>query len=360
MSLIVSVGEPFPGSAFASPIYRIPAIARTGSGRLVVCYDVREDWRDLPADFDIAVRFSDDDGATWSEPRVLRRHEPGHGFGDASLTWDPASGTLLCWYVGSTGESYFSASAGGPSLELWLAQSHDDGETWTHRDMSELRPKDVAGWFCSSGNGDARGDGVVLQTIVERINDENYVVVAASRDSGERWELGEAIGPDCDESKILALQDGRLLLHARSQPKRREAWADGVGEKFTEPLPNTCLTDPACNGGLARVGRAIVASMCDDPVDRTRLALHVSLDHGETWSDSIVIDTGAAAYSAVVAMGDNRVGVVWEADDYRSIVFESFALSDLGVTSSGWHADAVRVVPREGTPGAAKPPVVNS
>lgn len=365
MFAIAEAGTPFPGSAFAAPIYRIPAVTRTQSGRIIVCYDVREDWRDLPADFDIALRASDDGGRTWTRPKVLRRHETGHGYGDASLTFDPRTETTYCWYVGSTGESYFSARAGGAGLELWLAASRDDGRTWEHRDMSSLRPAHVAGMFCSSGNGGFARDGRLFQTFVLRIDNRDFAAIAWSSDNGETWELGKEVGPDCDECKAVELADGSVLLHARSKPARREARAPRLGESFEAPVPNPTLTDPACNGGLARVGGALVASLCDDPSRRRNLSLHVSTDEGATWSPALPIDSGAAAYSAVVDLGNGRFGVVWEADNYRRIVFRSYSLEDLGVTASEaggaltWDPSRVRLPVRAGAPGAAEPPVAN-
>ena len=82
ITTIARAGHPFPGSAFETPLYRIPALTVTAPGRILVAYDVRSDWRDLPADFDIALVSSDDAGKTWSAPRALRRHTPGHGFGE--------------------------------------------------------------------------------------------------------------------------------------------------------------------------------------------------------------------------------------------------------------------------------------
>ena len=149
--MLASSGDPFPGSAFAAPVYRIPALAVTGSGRVLAAYDVRLDWRDLPGDFDIALRHSDDHGLTWSDARLLRRHEPGRGFGDASFVVDPDSGRVFCWYVASTGRSFFSAEAGpdAAGLELWLSVSDDDGLTWRHRDFTALKPAHVTGMFAS-------------------------------------------------------------------------------------------------------------------------------------------------------------------------------------------------------------------
>ena len=358
-TLIAQGGEPFEGSAFEHPIHRIPALCVTTSGRVLVAHDVRQDWRDLPAEFDIALRTSDDRGLTWSAPRVLRRHSPGHGFGDASLTVDPATGAVHCWYVGSTGHSYFSATADAPGLELWCATSHDDGATWTHRDLSELRPAGVAGMFPASGNGTVLDDGTLVQPFVARIGEQNWAVCARSVDHGASWTMGEPVGPGCDESKVIGLGAGRVLMHARNRPNRMTCWSVDGARTFSTPIPTPELVEPACNGGLARVGGVLVASICDDPTQRRRLALHLSLDDGVSWSPPILVDSGAAAYSVLAALDDHTLIVVWEADDYQRILAATLSLDELGVVDGTWGAQAVTVTPRAGTPGAAQPPVVN-
>lgn len=75
-TVITRAGQPFPGSAFSSPLYRIPALTVTTSGRILIAYDVRKDWRDLPADFDIALTYSDDgegEGFRYERAREVTR-----------------------------------------------------------------------------------------------------------------------------------------------------------------------------------------------------------------------------------------------------------------------------------------------
>lgn len=358
--ILARAGEAFEGSAYAAPCYRIPALTVTATGRVLVAYDVRADWRDLPGDFDLALRHSDDHGNTWSEPRVLRRHGAGHGFGDASLLTDPATGRVLCWYVGSGGRSFFDAEPGpdGDGLALWLSISDDGGATWTHRDLTaELKPAGVSGMFASSGNGAALATGRLLQPFVLRRDGEHFAAVAHSDDGGEHWTLGEWIGPDCDENKVLGLDDGTVLLHARTKPRRRVARSADGGVSFEAPQPDAALVDPACNGGLgvlrASGGPVVVCSLLDDPGERRRLALRTSRDDGRTWAAPILLDPGAAAYSVVVELADGTLGIVWEAGDYAEIVFARLTPEELGLTGA-----APTVKPRQGSPGAARPPEV--
>lgn len=350
-------GDPLPGAAFEAPCYRIPALAVTGTGRVLAAWDVRADWRDLPGDFDVVLRHSDDHGRTWGEPRVLRGHTPGHGYGDASFVVAP-SGRVLCWYVGSTGRSFFSAEAGprGEGLELWLSTSDDEGLTWRHRELtSELKPTDVAGMFAASGNGTVTASGRLLQPFVLRRGGEHFAAIARSDDDGETWTLGAPVGPDCDENKVVGLPDGRVLLHARATPKRRVAWSDDDGATFPSAVPDPALTDPACNGGLAWwPGPGVVAAtLDDDPEQRCRLAVRISGDLGETWGPAVVLDEGACAYSVAVALADGALGVAWEAGDYDEIVFARVTAEELGLTGA-----PVTVRARAGRSGSAKPPEV--
>lgn len=349
---LARAGAPFPRAAFAKPCYRIPALTTTSTGRLLAVFDVRSDWRDLPGDFDLGLRHSDDGGSTWSPARPLRGHAQGVGFGDASLTTDPASGRVLCWYAGSRGRSFFSADADGEGLELWLSVSQDDGLTWTHRDLSYLRPSGVSGMFASSGNGTVTASGRLLQPFVLRRDGRHYAAAGYSDDGGETWGLGDVVGPDCDENKLLGLVGGGVLMHARATPMRRVARsADGVS--FSQPVPDQALIDPACNGGLAQLADAVICTCLDDPAERRRLSIRVSRDQGITWGDALVLDSGAAAYSVAVPLADDSLGVAWESGDYEAILFARITPEHLGLTGC-----TPTLIAHPGRPGVAKPPAV--
>ena len=337
MITLAKTGEPLEGAAFDAPCHRIPAMAVTPTGRLIVAWDVRADWRDLPGPFDLVYRTSDDNGTTWSDVRPLRQRTDAGGFGDASFIVAP-DGTVLCWYVGSTGRSFFTADAGpdGEGLTLWLATSVDDGDTWSHRDLTDsLKPADITGMFASSGNGALLSSGRLLQPFVLRTGDgRHFAAIARSDDNGDTWSLGERIGPDCDENKVVELADGGVLLHARARPRRRWALSSDGGETFSDPLPNKQLVDPACNGGLARWGDDLVCTLLDDPAERRRLTLRVSHDGGRTWPQALPLDTGAAAYSVAAELADGRLAVVWEAGDYASLQFAALSRDEAGLAGS--------------------------
>lgn len=346
---LVRRGDPFPGAAFPEPCYRIPALAVTPSGRLLAAFDVRRDHIDLPGDFDIALAHSDDDGRTWTTPRTLRRHEPGHGFGDVSLLADPATGRVHAFYAGSTGSSFWDdAEDDGNGLELWHACSEDDGDTWTHAPWT-IDTSDYGSAFASSGNGIALSSGRLVQPMVvrPRHSTSRLAVMAISDDHGATWTLGQPL-PDCDENKVVELADGRLLLHARDTPLRRQAYSDDAGETFSDPVPHPDLPDPSCNGGLVRLADGRLACTLLDPpsgeldaaLDPTRgqgsglawgrranLVVRWSDDDGLTWPHAAVIDPGDSAYSVLVALPDGSATVLYERGTYDSLAFATLPVT---------------------------------
>ena len=66
-----------------------------------------------------------------------------------------------------------------------------------------------------------------------------------------------------------------------------------------------------------------------DTKNRNNLTLRISDDEGMTWKKNIVIDNAIdpkmmsnnSAYSDIVLMNKNNIGILYEKDDYSKIVF---------------------------------------
>ena len=205
----------------------------------------------------------------------------------------------------------------------------------------------------SSGNGTRLADRTLLQPMVLRdAEGTHWAAAARNADGGASWTLGTPVGPACDENKVEALADGRVLLHARARPRRRQAWSSDGGVSFSASEPHPALVDPACNGGLLRWGGLLVASLLDDPAERRALGLRYSRDDGQSWSDSVPVDLGAAGYSVLAELGDGALGLVYEAGDCAGLIFRRIEAGELGELDG-----QVRLLPRPGS-GSARPPEV--
>lgn len=68
----LKITNPYAGGTFNSKLFRIPAMLTLKNGRIIACADIRYgNGTDDPANVDTGIRYSDDNGATWSEPQFV-------------------------------------------------------------------------------------------------------------------------------------------------------------------------------------------------------------------------------------------------------------------------------------------------
>ena len=124
---------------------------------------------------------------------------------------------------------------------VWVMKSDDDGAAWSKPvEITKDVKKSDWTWY-------ATGPGVGIQLKSGRlvIPCDNYVAgskvrqshVIYSDDGGKTWKLGGVVGPQCNESQIVELRDGSLLLNMRGyrreqSPARRpqQGWRRDVLE----------------------------------------------------------------------------------------------------------------------------------
>ncbi len=344
--------------------YRIPALAVTGAGTLVAAYDGRQDLDDLPGPIDLVVRRSLDGGRTWLPQQVIRAADGLTGHGDGSLLVDRQTGTVLCFHASGTAVGFFESSTGTADddptvLHTDLAVSDDDGATWSVRRLShQLRTalnarlpevtgdptSRVSGLFAASGSGtqvrEGRFAGRLLQGLVALVDGAVYAAVARSDDHGTTWQVGRPIGPAANENAVAALADGRVLLHSRAPGHRLASWSTDGGDTFGPLHPVPELPDPGNNGALVRLdeprgaGRTVgpgdlVATHTRDPHLRRGLVAARSRDGAATFTAAAVLTTRGAGYSVAQPLDDDTIGVLWEDEGYRRLVFTRLPLAEL-------------------------------
>ena len=92
---------------------------------------------------------------------------------------------------------------------------------------------------------------------------------------------------DGDESKIVQLADGSLIMSIRNRfgSLRKFSYSHDRGETWSAPVPVEGLPDPRCNGDIIRYNRdghdLLLQSLPGDPNGRNNVAIYVSKDGGK-------------------------------------------------------------------------------
>ena len=223
--------------------YRIPAIAKTGTNRLVAISDYRHNLDDIGRDnhgtgkrrIDLVMRTSDDNGATWSDIKTIAAGDDNQvgswlrAFGDAAVT---AYGNNILVMCAAGDVLYGSGTTDNPNRMARIF-STDNGEHWTIEEMTtkmystetSLIPNGGSAFFGSgklavdpnfNGTGNARIYGALLV----RIGTDGYNNFGVfSDDLGATWKIlgGDNTNPVAkgDEPKVEILPNGQILLSAR-------------------------------------------------------------------------------------------------------------------------------------------------
>ena len=346
--------EPVPHQVLARagegpwPRYRIVGLVHLGGGHVLAAFDGRDTGQDVPDPTGLMQRRSVDGGRSWGPFETLRDadREDRQWFCDPSYIHDRVTGAVHVFYTHAKDRGVWDAVAGTDDtdrdvLGSAVGTSQDQGRSWTHRSVTEVAapPGSMRTAFPTSGAGIQlrRGPhaGRLLQPYCGwfwadgRPGGPEVVrsFVLFSDDHGATWQRGEPVGQDMDETTIVELSDGRVLLnsrdHARGGHRRVAVSADG-GSSWTDHGVDEQFVDPGNNAQLARQfpdappedprARVLLLTNAWDAFARRRGTLSVSTDDGGTWAESLVFEPGPLDYSVVQALDDGAIGIIWEVE----------------------------------------------
>jgi len=223
-------------------------------------------------------------------------------------------------------------------------RSEDDGSTWSApvEITASVKARDWT-WY-------ATGPGVGIQTQSGRLvipgnhaeakTQAHRSHLFFSDDDGKSWTLGATADPGTNESQVVELADGSLLLNMRNHPPKPENFrmiaksTDG-GRTLSPAVPDRALIEPPAQASLLRFSTTISGSrnrlLFANPasVARERLTVRLSYDEGTTWPISRIVHEGPAAYSSLVVLPDRSIGLLFEGggrSPYERITFARFTL----------------------------------
>lgn len=318
--------------------YRIPVLTTAWDGSLVAITDNRKySTSDIPQDIDIVVRRSTDNGKTWSEPVTMAKGTGyQQGFGDACIVKTNTENELLCMFIGGQG---LGASTPHERIKTYVSRSQDNGQTWsTPEDISsQIFAGERSNWyasFCAAGNGLKTRNGILMFVAAMRHNSSStlYNHVVYSNDNGETWNVSNCAMMGGDESKVVELNDGRILMSIRHQGggERFYTISDNVPTKdepvsWTQKNTSTCdswadMIEPACNGDIVRYTSTIdgfdkdriLHTVPNDRSTRQNVSMFISYDEGKTWSIKKTLCKALSAYSSIAILNDGTIGVYLE------------------------------------------------
>jgi sialidase-1 len=312
--------------------YRIPSVILAPDGTLLAFAEGRREGAGDAGDIDLVLRRSHDSGRSWAPMQIIGDNGP-NTFGNPCVVVDARTQTI--WLLttqnrGTDREKDIIAGTSAGSRTVWVMRSQDDGATWSTpvEITSSVKAPDWT-WY-------ATGPGVGIQTrdgrlVVPANHAEAKTVIHRSHlflsdDGGKSWTLGGSSDAGTNESQVVELADGRLLLNMRNHPPKPDnfrmiARSDDGGRTLSAAVPDRALIEPPAQASLIRFTAKKAGDrhglLFANPASRARerMTVRLSYDEGLTWPVSRLVHEGPAAYSSLVVLPDSTIGVLFERGD---------------------------------------------
>jgi sialidase-1 len=317
--------------------YRIPALIVSKAGTVHAFCEGRKKGRGDAGDIDLVLKRSLDGGKTWGPMGIVWDDGP-NTCGNPCPVVDRDTGTiwlLMTHNIGSDTEALIVEGKSRGSRTVWVTKSTDDGATWAKPvEITKDVKRPEWTWY-------ATGPGVGIQAKSGRlvIPCDNKVFgtkahqshIIYSDDRGATWKPGGVVGPKCNESQVVELADGSLLLNMRSYQaanRRRIATSKDGGLTWSQPVDDPALIEPVCQASLIRGPKGFLFSN-PASLKRERLTVRQSDDEGKTWSAGKLLWEGPAAYSCLTVLPDGMIACIYERGEknpYEMITLARFPL----------------------------------
>lgn len=332
--------------------YRIPATVRTARGTILAFAEARRHSRSDTGDIDLVVRRSTDGGRTWGEI-ITVWDDAGNVCGNPAPVVDRRTGRILLlstWNDGTDHENQIHARTSKDTRRVFVLHSDDDGLTWSApREITPSVKRPDWTWYATGPchaiqlrKGRHRGRIVVPANhglFKEGRSDGSYSHLIYSDDHGQTWNIGGESQRDGNESTVVELRNGDLMLNMRG-PRHKNRADNGscrlvavsrdqgltLGTQYYE----RALVEPVCNGSILNYApdgkptKTLLFSNPDHPTKRKNMTVRISRDNGRSWSVASRLCDCAAAYSDMVVLPNGDLGVMYETGEescYERIVF---------------------------------------
>lgn len=340
--------------------FRIPAIIKAPDGSLLAFAEGRVNGGSDFGHIQIVVRSSKDGGQRWSPLRIAASNGQLQAGNPAPVVdySDPAypKGRIFLFYnTGNVDEGRIRKKEG--VRETWYVTSADNGQSWNTPvnitdQVSKINqpalkaswnhPEDWRGYANTPGHGlqiktgKYKGRIYIAANHTEGAAKADYSDYVAhgfyTDDHGKTFHLSEN-NPfrGSNESTAAELSGGRIMMNSRDQSGRHHnrivsTSSDG-GVHWYKTYYDDNLPDPVCQGSILTLQyktphNVLAFSNAASRSGRDSLTLRISNDDGKTWSKRYLLKAKGTAYSDIVAVNKSQVGVLFESDGYKKIIFK--------------------------------------
>ncbi len=346
--------------------YRIPAIIALPQGKLLAFCEGRVNDAGDFGDINIVMKTSSDQGRTWSHLQTVVDADSLQAGNPAPVIdmTDPRfpAGRIFLFY--NTGNNHEAEVRKGKGVrEVWYKTSADGGITWSNavnitlQVHKPLQPATNPAYrFSEDWRSYANTPGHAIQFSSGKYKGRIFIAANHSAgdpqlhftdyrahgfysdDHGSSFRLSADLPmPGGNENMAVQLSADRLMLNYRNQKgdvkARIVAISSNGGDTWDTAYFDKNLPDPVCQGSILQAGKyrgKPVLAFCNaaDTARRNHLTVRISFDEGKTWAQNYLIDQAPegnkgdyTAYSDIVSLAANKLGVLYEKDNYKEIVF---------------------------------------
>lgn len=333
------------------PIYRIPGLIVTAKGTIITYCEGRTGRSDWSAGA-VVSRRSGDEGASWSDEICLSEAPAGESVNNPVMISGKDGKVFFLWQI-CYRRTFFQVSC-------------DDGMTFS--DPIEITPVFEAYrtlhkmewnvYALGPGHGIELSDGRLIVPVwisYGKGNEHGPACVSTiySDDSGATWKAGEIVPwdegcPNMNETAAVELSDGRVMLNIRNHSKeflRATSISSDGYSRFSSYHLEEALPDPICFGSMVKGffdgAYGVLFCNCDVlpckenfySTERKNLTVKLSLDNGNTWKTSRLLELRSGYSDISVSNNGNWIYCFYEHDcsdiihtEPRHLTFAKFNL----------------------------------
>lgn len=350
--------------------YRIPAIVKDKSNNLIAFSEGRVEHAGDYGNVDIVYKISSDNGKTWGPLQIAVDQDKLQAGNPAPVVdlLDPQypKGKIFLFY--NTGNNHEGDVRKGNGIrECWYITSTDGGKTWdapTNITTSVHRPNQSAFnpnyTFKEDWRTYANTPGHALQFDSGKYKGRIYIPANHSEgdpkpagkdyfahsyysdDHGKTFKIGNTISFEGgNETMAAQISETGLYMNTRNQQgnvrNRIVSYSNDGGATWDTTFYDKNLPDPVNQGSTLswKKGKNYILAVCNaaSQKDRDNLTLRISKDQGKTWYFNHVVAKAPAgykesyaAYSDIVLINNKKIGVLYEKDNYETIVFDTVSI----------------------------------